>query len=465
MKHLFIQKETRAKAVNARLRGWLAGGILLFLASCNFLEVDPPIDEIPSEEVFADAETARLAVSGLYTELQSTGTVGWAYLIYYPPIMADEMRYNSVSYNDLLANTYDSRNDYIPYFWEVPYTAIYQANSVIEGLSGTDALAPEEQQAGIGEARFFRAYYHFLLSNFFGDVPLIVTTDANVTSTLPRTAQSAVRDAIVDDLRFAASALAGSSNPNTRITKAAAEALLASVYLYRREWSNAVDLATTVINTSGAQLEELDKVFLRTSREAIFKMSTATWSRTNYTYQGQIHNNASARLRDELLDDFEEGDRRRDVWVNKSGNYYYSYKYKQARAATADVAEDFIFFRLAEQYLIRAEALANRAQGDDLASATADLNVIRARAGLPDLPAGLTKEALLLAVEQERRAELFMENGHRWFDLVRTGRADAVLGTTAGKQWASYKALLPIPQDQIDLNPALVQNPGYEGEN
>lgn len=113
--------------------------------------------------------------------------------------------------------------------------------------------------------------------------------------------------------------------------------------------------------------------------------------------------------------------------------------------------------RLAEQYLIRAEA---RAQQNNLAGAAADLNAIRQRAGLEPLPDNLDKAAMLLAVEQERRIELFAEWGHRWFDLRRTGRSLAVLSPikpdlTATDLW------YPIPLSAINTNPFLTQNEGY----
>jgi hypothetical protein len=433
------------------------------MSGCDFLQIDPPISEIPIEEVYQDADAAELAVNGLYTELttNSLKSILWYELIYYTPIMADELRYNSTNFDHFLANTYDSRSSYIEYYWSMPYLIIYHCNDVIERLEVSTVLPGDERDAYIGEAKFLRAYFHFLLTNFFGDVPLIRSTDALNNAILPRTPIAEVRKAIVDDLTFAVGALEGSTGSNTRVTQSAAQALLSTVYLYQKDWSRAIDMATTVINTSGATLETLDKVFLRTGKEAIFKLGTDGWSRTNYTYQGQINNNNNSRLREELLNAFEEEDQRKAKWITKSGNYYLCTKYKQKAVAVADVAEDIVLFRLAEQYLIRAEAYANRAQGDDLKNAIADLNVIRARAELPDLSDNLSKDELLLAVEQERRVELFMENGHRWFDLVRTGRADAVLGVTEGKQWDSYKSLLPIPVLELYLNQFLIQNPGY----
>jgi len=134
-------------------------------------------------------------------------------------------------------------------------------------------------------------------------------------------------------------------------------------------------------------------------------------------------------------------------------------KYKQKSTNMGPMlAEDDVVMRLAEQYLIRAEA--NAALGKTSESA-ADLNVLRRRAGLRDLPSDMTKEQLVLQVEKERRAELFVE-GHRWFDIVRTGRANAVFGAAKPATWKPHAVLLPIPQAEMDLNQNLVQNPGYQ---
>jgi starch-binding outer membrane protein, SusD/RagB family len=113
--------------------------------------------------------------------------------------------------------------------------------------------------------------------------------------------------------------------------------------------------------------------------------------------------------------------------------------------------------RLAEQYLIRAEA---RAQRENQAGAIDDLNVIRNRAGLLPLAYGLSKADVLLAVEKERKLELFGEGyGHRWIDLSRTNRINAVLSAEKPATWRATAALWPVPNIEIINNPALTPNP------
>jgi hypothetical protein len=115
-----------------------------------------------------------------------------------------------------------------------------------------------------------------------------------------------------------------------------------------------------------------------------------------------------------------------------------------------------VILRLAEQYLIRAEAEANL---DNLIGAITDLNMIRNRAGLPNTTAS-DKTTILLAIENERQAELFCEGGNRWFDLKRTNRANKILSSEKAN-WKQSAALYPIPQTEINADPNLTQNIGY----
>lgn len=120
--------------------------------------------------------------------------------------------------------------------------------------------------------------------------------------------------------------------------------------------------------------------------------------------------------------------------------------------------EYHIVFRLAEQYLIRAEA---RIQLGKITGAIQDLNKIRARAGLPPLSTSMTRDNAVAALEQERRIELFAEFGHRWLDLKRTNKVDQVIGALKPSTWQPTAALWPVPQVQRRANPFLTQNKGY----
>jgi hypothetical protein len=160
-----------------------------------------------------------------------------------------------------------------------------------------------------------------------------------------------------------------------------------------------------------------------------------------------------------LLNAFEPSDLRKENWVKanvvNNETFYYPYKYK-VRTNTP-ITEYLVVFRLAEQWLIRAEA---NARQNKLQSALDDLNIIRKRAGLPDANAN-TKDELLLAIEGERQKEFFAEWGHRWFDLKRTERANAILAPIKAPNWQPTDVLYPLPFQEIQRNTALIQNEGY----
>ncbi|HEY4195211.1 MAG TPA: RagB/SusD family nutrient uptake outer membrane protein, partial [Mucilaginibacter sp.] len=143
-------------------------------------------------------------------------------------------------------------------------------------------------------------------------------------------------------------------------------------------------------------------------------------------------------------------------------SYNYAYKYKLVNTSTTD--EYSMVLRLAEQYLIRAEAEAN-GEGNGINGAIADLNIIRNRAGLGNTTAN-DKNSLLSAISHERQVELFTEWGDRWLNLKRTGQIDAVMGIVTplkGGTWNTNYQLYPIPEQQILNDPNMTdsQNPGY----
>ncbi len=156
------------------------------------------------------------------------------------------------------------------------------------------------------------------------------------------------------------------------------------------------------------------------------------------------------------MDAFEPGDARLNSWTAKNTingkDYYYPFKYKVR--SSGDIIENNMVLRLAELYLIRAEANANLGK---IPEALEDINTIRSRSQLSSLTTVTTKDECLDAIIRESRIEFFAEWGHRWFDLKRTGKADVVLGNIK-PFWKSSDTLYPIPFEQIQLNPSLTQN-------
>jgi hypothetical protein len=354
-------------------------------------------------------------------------------------------------------------------------------NSAINGLSSSTSLAPAIQKQLLGEAKFARAYIFFNAVNLYGEVPLVLSTDPQVNGTISRSPSATVLKQVIQDLNDAQALLSdnqyinlagATTSDRTLPNKQAASALLARVYLYMQDWKDAETQASNVIGASVYVLEpNLANVFLKTSRETIWALQSVSATYANadaYSLILTIAPNGvigQFPLSSNLVNAFESGDNRFANWVGtlQGGaiTYYYAYKYKQGQIASGSViSENPIMFRLAEQYLIRAEA---RAQQNDLSDAQADLNVIRSRAGLSATTAS-GQSNLLSAIYHERQVELFSEFGHRWFDLKRTGTLDAVMAVVApqkGGSWSPFKALIPVPQSEILLNSNLTQNPGY----
>ena len=453
---------------------WLVLYSLMISASCKkFVDIPVSPQQITTEAIFTNENTAISAVDGVYTFMRSASpSFENGALSIFPGLTADEL-YNTSSsstYDPFYQNAIPSINTSIAgMFWTTPYNTIYRVNAILEGLSKSTGISAPVKRQLAGEMKVVRALTYFYLINLYGDVPLITSTDYKTSSAIPRTPVSRVYEQIFADLEDAREGLT-STYPSTgkvRPNKQSAEALLARVYLYQQDWANAEALSSSVINSGQYHLsEDLNSVFLIGSPETIWEIASP--SEQKNTAEGASFIPVSPTVKPtfsislSLLQAFEPGDQRKDNWTKSSKisgtTYFYPYKYKN-RSLTS-VTEYEVVLRLSELYLIRAEAEANGA-GNGTSGAVTDLNRIRNRAGLLDYAGSIDKSSLLTAIYQERRVELFSEWGHRWFDLKRSGQANTVLAPLK-PGWQSFDALYPIPYTQVRTNPALVQNPGYQ---
>jgi hypothetical protein len=337
----------------------------------------------------------------------------------------------------------------------------------MEGLENSKNLSAENKNQLLGEALFIRALVHFYLMKLFGDVPYIKTTDYQKNSKVTRTQSDEAYKNIIADLQYAILLLSEtySSIERIRSNKLVCKALLARVYLCHKSYEQASNEASSVLNQTGlfSLEQDLNKVFLITSKETIWQLQPAAAGQN--TLEGslfifQAGPPTTMSLNPVLVNSFSTGDLRKTNWIRPiikgTDTWYHAFKYKE-RNNTATSKEYSIVFRLAEQYLIRAEA---RAQQGDLIGAKEDLNKIRNRAGLSNTTA-ITKDEILNAILLETRWEFFTEHGHRFFDLKRFNKLDTALsGVKPG--WNSTDSLFPIPQNELSTNPNLrPQNPGY----
>jgi hypothetical protein len=449
--------------------------VILITSACKKLvDVEPPRNEIVSEIVFSDSSNATAAVTGIYINIMNSSfdfNLGNGILAIYSGMSADELypirgfpEEDQFFQNNIQINpdNYISAN-----FWQSAYKYIYQTNACLEGLEKSTELSERLKKRLIGETKILRAYLYFNLINLFGDAPLVIKTDFHSNSKLPRTPVNAIYTFLIDDLNGALALLQEASMPqgNTRPGKFAALTLLARIYLHLQKWTEAEQASTIVINSNNYALEpNLDNVFLPNSKEAIWQI-TPVDPGYNTPLGAQLVPTPAGRPRygitDNLLACFEASDLRPTSWIKQktvnSIQYSFPFKYKLRYDGNPAPSEVFVPIRLAELYLIRSEA---RAELNQLLSAKSDLNTVRSRAGIGNSSA-TTQSEIIEDILLERQRELFCEEGHRWFDLKRTGRANIVLAPVKLQNWQETDQLYPIPFEEIRYNPALVQNPGY----
>ncbi len=445
-----------------------------FNYSCKkFIDVGPPSNQLIKSVVFEDDVTANGAMIGLYSSFINTGGFsdgGTGSITFLGALSADELIYRntSVSYLEFLNNNLLSTNPLIPSFWDQGYSYIYKANSIIEGLQTSKNVSGALKSQLLGEATFIRAFTHFYLVNLFGKIPYIKTTEYEQNNSIGRMDVPDVYQQIIEDLQNAKSLLSEnysiSGNEKTRVNSYVVAALLARVYLFNNEWAKAETESSYVINASGLfNLTDLNSTFLKNSKEAIWQLMVRGQTYTNegqlFLYPGSA---TYSKLRDELLESFELGDERRNVWVTEldlgGSTFFVPHKYKDMYPVEI-LNEYSMILRLGEQYLIRAEARAQQDKVIGLNSAESDLNMIRNRAKLDPTKAA-TKNDMLGAILAERRVELFIEWGHRWLDLKRTMKADEVLSILK-PSWDVNDKLYPIPRNETLINPNMTQNPNY----
>lgn len=443
---------------------------LLIILSCqDFLEVDQPLGEIKHELVFNDESTATASVTTLYYKLNEDVLVngnlyGLASLM---GLYSDELvKYEQIGNDFDFFYTHQilPENSVVTSVWNSSYKLIFLCNSILEGLENSPNISESTKNQLIGETIFVRSLVYFYLINLFGDIPYTTSTDYKINMDLERINEDLVYSYITEDLMEARLNLSTEyvTGERVRANRFVVSALLARVFLYTENWQLADFYASEVINSSDLYNMETDisKEFLFDSPSAILqlKQMQGLWTSEASNFIFEFGPPPIFSLNPNLAESFEEGDLRRTYWVKElidvDQTWYMSNKYKRFDFNGPE-KEYSIVFRLAEQFLIRAEA---KLKLGNLSGAAEDINHIRNRAGLS--PVSMTEDLNDILI-QERKAELFCEHGHRWFDLKRWGIAQEILSPIK-PNWRETDILLPIPQTELELNPNLQpQNPGY----
>lgn len=448
--------------------------------SCeNFVEVDNPDQKIVSESVFSNDQTATRAVIGIYNELFDSdfSSGGFRSVTMLGSLSSGEFQTSTLN-NEMIEfeeNEITVDNSYNLGLWSSAYNIIYMCNSVIDGLDKYNGVSTEIQDKLKGEVQFIRAFTYFYLVNLYGEVPLILSTDYQENALASRNGIEEIYSVIISDLEKAISTLGSTyeDGERIRVNKITAMALLARVHLYLENWEQAERYSTGVINHKDkfTLMSNLDEVFLANSKEAIWQISPAGRGTFSYvTNEANVfiltnpppQSQQPILLSDDIISIFSKSDFRHDQWIGvlqeENESYYYPYKYKINNSES--IIEYSTLLRLAEQYLIRAEA---RAYQGKLTGGVSDLDKIRERANLDliaKLKPNIGKEDLLDSIHVERQRELFAEWGHRWLDLKRTRMTSEIL--SAKKElWKDTDVLYPIPELERSKNPNLTQNMGY----
>jgi hypothetical protein len=496
----------------------------IVIGSCkkSFLEVDP---QGQTTEVLAltDPNAASLLVGGVYNTLYFGGfgktTVGFLWQISNDIASDDADKgstpgdFNTNGVGDIDNFIHNANNSIFNNIWSGHYNAISAANKAIDVLNKS-TIDDAVKNRLLGESRFLRGLFYFNLVRYFGGVPKIVTvplpSEGNSDALNTRASAAEIYAQIIEDLQFAVDNLPLKGDPSTQVgraNKGAAQAYLAKVYLYQKNWAKVIELTDAII-TSGkySLVTDYNLIFREkpvggqggnNNSESIFEVQTGPnvgenavsplfsngqgpRGRGGWNDLGFGFNSPTA----DLVSTYEAGDTRKNatiIFINPTApppatgtvlwdgfrlpskdsveNDRYSYKaYHSPIAETPQQSgskdnkpKNIRLMRYAEVLLMYAEASAMSGSGDGVNK----LNAVRARANL-------TATTLSQAnVWKERRVELAME-ADRFLDLVRQARAGTVM-RAHGKNFVDNKhELFPIPQAQIDLSGGrLSQNNGY----
>ena len=431
------------------------------ITSCNKVLDVKPTDSVAAEDAITNKAGVEHALIGSYNALQATGLYYLNAMIV-GDVAADNLTHTGtmMEYGHIENKPIPAENSIVEGMWSGAYNGINCVNNILVKLPGISDITPEESNQYEGEALYIRALLHYYLLTYFGGVPIqtLPTLDLSKID-IARNTEEEVYTQIITDLTTAKAKLS-TTKVIGRANTYTASALLAKVYLSKFQMLNdqpsaglAITEASQVIDGGGYSLAtDFGSMFnpATKSSESIFEVVFDAQNFTRlaqYFYPRELSGRYENAPEEELIQSFEADDNRKSQSIAYNGTQPYCYKYKDVSGGTDHV----YVLRLAEMYLIRAEALAYT--NGDIGSIQADIDVIRNRAGLVNTTAATIAD-LKLAIENECRHEFAFE-GHRWPDLVRTHRAVTVLGID------EKYTLFPIPLSEKQTNNLMVQNPGY----
>ena len=470
-----------------------------FSSCSDFLEQNPQTD-LSENDFYKTADDILSAVNGAYSSLQEGDIYGNWYV--FGEIPSDNTR-NQLSGSVTTQNEFDqfyidTQNSMIANFWKAAYKVINRTNTILGRIDGIEINTELANRYKL-ECKFIRALMYFNLVRVYGDVPLVLKEiSISESYDILREPKENVYNQIIADLKEAQDLpVSYSTAEDGRATQGAAKALLANVYMTLHKYAEAETILAEIINSGRYSLLEntpgslnidgYKNVFSpvnHNSKEGIFEIQFLKGgygegsnyannfapenSGTNVVAVGGTGGNKKPEM--DIYNAYEEGDLRRDFsmslgyYDNRKNNEWvesrYVCKFMDVPYQNNDASNNYPVIRYADVILMYAEALN---QNGKTAEACKYLNMTRRRGfgyqTTETSPVDLQttdKAQFALMVEQERRVELAFEN-HRWFDLIRTGRAVEVM-RSKGFSLNETNLICPIPQKQIDVNPKLTQN-------
>lgn len=466
--------------------------LVLALTSCQDILDKEPIATLDAGSFFQTEDDAVQALNAAYQPLLFSNTNNnfyWAFA----EVTSDEAIPGGDGSRpgivEMDAFTFTPRTEEFNTFWKLQYAGITQCNLVLDNIAKID-MAENRRNQITGQALFLRSYYYFLLTQVFGDVPLFTRVAPPDELKVAKTAKATVYAQIEADCERAAGLLPVQypASDVGRATKGAAYALAAKTFLYEKNWEKVVEYVGKVKSLG---IYSLVSNYGNNFRENTQNNTESVWEIQHANLELGVGNFLNqwwaskkfegygfAEVTENLVNAFEANDPRRKFTLASNNEDYFGLVYKNSFSSTkysprkylqakdsvtqkADGDINYTAIRYAEVLLWEAEALVELNRPQD---ALAPLEQVRARAraqatdpatALPPVTT-TDQQALREAVRHERQVELGFEL-HRYFDLVRWGIAASLLpGFQAGKH-----EVFPIPQTEIDLNPALLQNANY----
>ena len=438
----------------------LLTAISLSTVSCSDFLDQKPDNYISDAAVIQTLSSAKAALNGAYHDLASSSYYGGQYFDAGVNLAADNVTWTGSLnyYYDFDTHQYSAENQLLSYAWYAIYATVNQTNQVIDKVTVLNDGSESERRRIIAEATVIRSLAFFDLARTWGNIPVVKQATSSPTQFdgVKQTKAKVVYQLVVDDVLAIYNDLSESSD-RVHVTRSAADAFLARVYLYLEQWDKAEQYASKVIDNGNYALGTIqDLIDNKETAESIWELAySSSFTNQQSTYwrspdQGGRHEWGPSKELVQLLADPTVGGDRKAFYQDFSSaqvpDYFVGTLYHRS---TLD--DDVIIFRLAEQYLIRAEARANQ---QNVSGALSDLNIIRRRANISEIVDVASTQELLNLIADERRVELALEP-HRWFDLIRTGKAESVLGIK------TYQTIFPIPYNDIQADKDLVQNDNY----